>query len=720
MAIALGVMALVATAGTAKAASVTPTQHDGNPTCKTLLAPEPAFEIKVDPPTSGSYGPITVTFSPDGKLVDFTSTVPVLAVFVKGGNQGGNLYDYRPGSSSGDTGLTTPTNQQISHVSFCWNEEPTPPDEALKVTKTAEATYDRKIDWTLKKTVNPANHSGSAGQTAGTSEWSVVATKNEELSGFNVTGVITIKNPNTQAVNFSVTDKLNDPEGTMADVDCDPNTIGDQATGTVPAKVGTTDGTATCNYTASPTTKEATSNNVQVSATGVPGNTALAEVTWQENVIGDEEVTLADERPVFNYSQTITETTPLTESEEFTCPSDPSKYSDGKHQFTETNTATLKGTNTDLSADAKVTVDCTLATLTAKKTANASFDRNITWKLTKTVTPPGPFSGEAGQSFNYTWNVNATKEVVEDNHKVTGKITISNPAAIAQDFSVTDVLDDGTVASVDCDPNTIGDQATGTVPAKVGTTDGTATCDYTALPTTKDAKENTATVKAEGNKDVPATAPVSYTANVIGDQSVTLGDTSPSDTPPINYSKVISDSTPLTFDRTFTCPTDPTKYKNLLFTQTNTNTATLKGVKTNLSADAKVTFNCKYPWVGETATGAGTKYPGTSNWFMYTPYQTTKVDLIAGQNYDAGDINMTRDATKTYITITLHNGFRFANVKENLKIQDFANAPTKYLEPGQFKYKFTLPQSTVTYTATIPGTTAKFYGIHASVERKVN
>src|SRR5215211_5524294 len=48
LAMAVGMMALVATAGTAKAASVTPTQHDGNPTCKTLLAPEPAFEIKVD------------------------------------------------------------------------------------------------------------------------------------------------------------------------------------------------------------------------------------------------------------------------------------------------------------------------------------------------------------------------------------------------------------------------------------------------------------------------------------------------------------------------------------------------------------------------------------------------------------------------------------------------------------------------------------------------
>jgi hypothetical protein len=48
LAMALGVMALVATAGTAKAqvpspeadgTDIIPTQKDGNPTCKTLLAP---------------------------------------------------------------------------------------------------------------------------------------------------------------------------------------------------------------------------------------------------------------------------------------------------------------------------------------------------------------------------------------------------------------------------------------------------------------------------------------------------------------------------------------------------------------------------------------------------------------------------------------------------------------------------------------------------------
>lgn len=137
VAMVLGVMALVATARTAKAASVEPTPIPDNATCKILLGNEAAFEIKVDPPTSGSYGPITVTFHDNGTLVDFTSTVPVLGVFVKGGN----FYDYRPDGSLGDTDLQVPTGQQISHVSFCWDSEPEPPEEALTATKTAEATF---------------------------------------------------------------------------------------------------------------------------------------------------------------------------------------------------------------------------------------------------------------------------------------------------------------------------------------------------------------------------------------------------------------------------------------------------------------------------------------------------------------------------------------------------------------------------------------------------
>jgi glycine cleavage system H lipoate-binding protein len=563
---------------------------------------------------------------------------------------------------------------------------------ALTAKKTAEATYDRDIEWSLTKTVDDDSHSGTAGQAAGTSKWSVEATKSVVDDNFKVTGEITITNDAAIEQTFSVTDKLDD--GTIASVDC-PNL-------TVPAGES-----IICTYTASPT-KDATLNTATVSAPGNQDVEATAPVSYTAKVIGDEKVTLADER-FDNFSEEISDTTTKTFPETFTCSSDPADYNDGKYDFTETNTATLTGPNTPtLSKDASVKVECTLAALTAKKTAIGSFDRTISWDLKKSVTPTS-HSGLAGASFNSTWSVEATKSVVEDNYKVTGKITITNDAAIEQTFSVSDELDDGTAASVDCDSATAGNQNSGKVPAN-----GSITCDYTA--STKNATKNTATVKAAGNADVVATAPVSYTPIVKGDNSVTLAD------PRFSYTQLISGNLTKTFPETFKCPTDRAAYNsNYMLTKTFTNTATLKGATTDLSKSATVTLNCRYPWQSETATGHGTVYPGTTNWFMYTAYTTNKVDLIAGQNYDAGDIYMTRSGSYTYVKVTLQSGFRWANMRENLKIQDFANAPTKYALPGNFKYKFTVtPQSTVTYTAKIPGTTAKFYGIHADVERFVN
>ena len=120
---------------------------------------------------------------------------------------------------------------------------------------------------------------------------------------------------------------------------------------------------------------------------------------------------------------------------------------------------------------------------------------------------------------------------------------------------------------------------------------------------------------------------------------------------------------------------------------------------------------------GETAVGAGIRYPNTSNWFMYTPYTTNKVDLIAGQHYDAGDIFMSRTSTHTTFRIVMQNGFTWAGAAENLKINPFASAPTAWLQPGAFLYKFTVSGNTV--VVTIPGTSARFYGIHGDVGRLV-
>jgi hypothetical protein len=352
--------------------------------------------------------------------------------------------------------------------------------------------------------------------------------------------------------------------------------------------------------------------------------------------------------------------------------------------------------------------------LKAVKTAAGTFTKRIVWTLTKTVNPSS-YSGSPGQTLGTsTWSVTATKSASISGYQVTGTISVTNPNPFPVDFSVADELNDGTVGNVSC-------------PATTADAGATVVCSYTANPSGSSATENKATITSltTGVDGTTATADVSFVASTVGDRSVTLGDAR------FSYSQVISGSSAPTFPETFKCPTDPTKYTDGVFTKTVVNTATLVGAVTDLSASASVNIRCTQQWGNETAVGAGVRYPGSSNWFMYTQYTTSKVDLIAGQNYDAGDVFFTRTGSgstaRTIITITLHTGFRWNNVSEVLKIQPYATAPTTYLAPGAFQYKFTAPNSSnvagatvsfsgQTVTVNLPGHFA-YYGIHGAVQR---
>ncbi|MBC7307349.1 MAG: hypothetical protein H5T80_10570, partial [Dietzia sp.] len=337
------------------AADTTVDPIDRNASCRQLLDNPTAYEIKIE--TAGinngaQYGPITFKDVNAGKtLMGFDSTAPIDAVFVKGGTGGGGtLYSYDPP-------VTTDTNmgvagygkgtQQISHVSFCWNEPPVVRN-ALSATKTANGTYDRDITWELEKSADPTELTGAAGGSAGSSTWSVLATKTVVEDNFLVAGEIVVTNPNTIPVDFSVTDMLDD--GTVATVQCPSSTVAANAS-------------VTCTYSAEPDDADAERNNATVTSLtmGVPGATAQADIDWVAAVTGDEEVTLTDER--LAYEELIDDTTPIEEAEEFLCPADPSVYTDGSWTETYTNVATLVGENTDLTADADVTVTCTLAPL---------------------------------------------------------------------------------------------------------------------------------------------------------------------------------------------------------------------------------------------------------------------------------------------------------------------------------------------------------------------
>lgn len=108
----LFVLSLAMSVGVASAASVEPSLINGNPSCEGGL--------KIEPVTSGTYGPVTISVS--GSSFSFTSTEVVTAVIVKGGPNA-NLYNYGAGVTS-DSGLNAPINPKngnpygLSHLCF--------------------------------------------------------------------------------------------------------------------------------------------------------------------------------------------------------------------------------------------------------------------------------------------------------------------------------------------------------------------------------------------------------------------------------------------------------------------------------------------------------------------------------------------------------------------------------------------------------------------------
>ena len=145
--IAVGVASMAAGAllivgglpGTAGATHVDPTQESGNVSC-----PAGTTELKVEPVASGTFtrGALTVTLVVTGNTFSFTSNIGVDVVIVKGGPNS-NVYDYRPGESTGDTGLHAPANASgqpagLSHVSFCYDvEQPTTSTTSTSTTSTS-------------------------------------------------------------------------------------------------------------------------------------------------------------------------------------------------------------------------------------------------------------------------------------------------------------------------------------------------------------------------------------------------------------------------------------------------------------------------------------------------------------------------------------------------------------------------------------------------------
>ena len=136
VAVVVALLAVVAgPSGTTSATDVTPTLISGNPDCDDSGVGE---LVKVEPVADGTFsvagGSITIVVDNGAKTFDWTSTVSIGLIIVKGGPNA-NEYVYVP-ASFGDTGLHAPTNPKngrfygLSHISFCdpgeANPTPTP------------------------------------------------------------------------------------------------------------------------------------------------------------------------------------------------------------------------------------------------------------------------------------------------------------------------------------------------------------------------------------------------------------------------------------------------------------------------------------------------------------------------------------------------------------------------------------------------------------------
>jgi hypothetical protein len=136
---------------------------DGNPKCSDFGN---YAEFKIEPPRDGTYtftngGGATINVDFYGgenglQFVDFNSDRFFSVVIVKGANNA-NVYSYNPAQSS-DTGLTTPTLQDISHVSFCVQEGPPPTPASITIIKDAQPATGQAFNFTANRQI-PANFS---------------------------------------------------------------------------------------------------------------------------------------------------------------------------------------------------------------------------------------------------------------------------------------------------------------------------------------------------------------------------------------------------------------------------------------------------------------------------------------------------------------------------------------------------------------------------------
>jgi hypothetical protein len=193
--------------------------------------------VKLDTGDAGTYVYDTIgPWEPDGLDLDLTVTINddntfdwevvpppgIAAILVKAGTNY-DVFVIEDDATSGE-GLEVSVTNGISHITFCFGDYDEP-RESLKVTKTVETSYDRTHNWSVEKSVDPAEvwlhapHGDGPGEAE--VEWTVdVSYDGYTDSGWLVKGDITVLNDGPIVAPVAdVTDDLSDWAGDVP-VDC--------------------------------------------------------------------------------------------------------------------------------------------------------------------------------------------------------------------------------------------------------------------------------------------------------------------------------------------------------------------------------------------------------------------------------------------------------------------------------------------------------------------
>ena len=304
MAIVAGAALVLAGALAVQPAAATDIGPQGGPTAECKAAGYD-YGVKLDEGGPGEYEydddgdwtPLSLPISlkvwiANDNTFTWEAAPAVAAVLVKAGTG----YTILPGGTSG--GGTPSSGKGISHITFCYDDEPQyEPEEHLTVSKTVETSYDRKHNWTMQKNVDTHDvylyAPGGAGSGTATVDWDVdveyIAPPTD--SGFKVWGTITVLNDGDTAVAvYEVTDTITvDLVDTDVAVDCGV----DFAVAAVPLAVGES---LECTYEYEPSSKIDGVNTATASTlTGFTYESLPMPINWGDPATEtDETVTLTD------------------------------------------------------------------------------------------------------------------------------------------------------------------------------------------------------------------------------------------------------------------------------------------------------------------------------------------------------------------------------------------------------------------------------------------